>query len=279
MKDIQNLQAQTRKEHNSNEVDAVVTFLKKYSNSTVEVTVDKSNEFKCLFFQHEKMKTVFAMFPELLMVDATYKLLDLKMPVYVLLAVNGHGLSEIVGLFIVADETEITIESAVECFKKHNSAWEKTKVVISDKDFTERNVFSKCFPGVILQICLFHTLRTFKREITMEKRGITSGERNRCLEILTKISYSSSPEEYQLNLDLLKSTKIDSVVTYFLENWDPIKEQWVTCFKDTAFNLGETTNNHLESMNSKIKSVCLKYGSLLQFFTEFFAVLGALRNE
>jgi zinc finger SWIM domain-containing protein 3 len=178
MKDIQNLQAQTRKEHDSNELDAVVTFLKKDSNSTVEVTVDKSNKFKCLFFQHEKMKTVFAMFPELLMVDATYKLLDLKMPVYVLLAVNGHGSSEIVGLFIVADETEITIESAVECFKKHNSAWEKTKVVISDKDFTERNVFSKCFPGVILQICLFHTLRTFKRESTMEKRGITSGERS-----------------------------------------------------------------------------------------------------
>ena len=91
MKDIQNLQAQTRKEHNSNELDAVVIFLKKDSNSIVEVTVDKSNEFECLFFQDEKMKTVFAMFPELLMVDATYKLLDFKMPVYVLLAVDGHG--------------------------------------------------------------------------------------------------------------------------------------------------------------------------------------------
>ena len=79
-----------------------------------------------------------------------------------------------------SEETGVTIESAVECFNKHNSAWEKTKVVISDKDFTERNVFSKCFPGIILQICLFHTLRTFKREITMDKMGITSGERDRC---------------------------------------------------------------------------------------------------
>ena len=64
-----------------------------------------------------------------------------------------------------------------------------------------------------------------------------------------------------------------------MENWDPIKDQWVPCFKDTALNLGETTNNRLESINSKIKSVCSKYGSLLQFFTEFFAVLGALKNE
>ena len=92
MKDIQNLQTQTRKEHNSNELDAVVNFLQKDPNSTIEVTVDKDNEFKCLFYQDEKMKTIFAMFPELLMVDETYKLLDLKMPVYVLLAVDGHGL-------------------------------------------------------------------------------------------------------------------------------------------------------------------------------------------
>ena len=68
-------------------------------------------------------------------------------------------------------------------------------------------------------------------------------------------------------------------MSYFLENWDPIKEQWVTCFKETQLNLCETTNNHLESMNSKIKSVCSKYGNVLQFFTEFSAVLGALRNE
>ena len=146
-------------------VDAVVTFLQKDRNSTVEVTVDKDNEFKCLFYQDKKMKTVFAMYPELLMVDATYKLLDLNMPVYVLFTVDGHGLSEIIGLFIVAEETGVTIESAVECFKTHNPAWEKTKVVISDKDFTERDVFSRCFPGVVLQICLFHTLRTFKRSL------------------------------------------------------------------------------------------------------------------
>lgn len=65
-----------------------------------------------------------------------------------------------------------------------------------------------------------------------------------------------------------KST-IDSAVSYFLENRDPIKKQWVTCSKDTAFNLGGANNNRLESVNSKIKSVCLRYGSLLQFLPNF----------
>ena len=44
-------------------------------------------------------------------------------------------------------------------------------------------------------------------------------------------------------------------------------------------NLGERTNNHLESTFGKFKSVCSKYASLLQSFHEFFAVLASLRNE
>ena len=219
------------------------------------------------------------MFLEVVMVDATYKLLDLKVPIYILLAVDGDGLSEIVALFIVAEETEPVICSAVEAFKKHNSDWEKTCVVMSDKDFNERQAFANCFPQASLLICLYHALRSFRREVTMEKMGITADERNKCLEIFTKLIYSRSSEEYDANLQSLKDTKFKAVTSYFHENWHPIRHQWVTCFKDDSFSLGETTNNRLESTNAKIKSACSKHGSLLQFFTEFFAVLGALRNE
>ena len=45
-------------------------------------------------------------FPELILVDATYKLLDLRMPVYLVLCIDGNGLSEIVAMFILAEETK-----------------------------------------------------------------------------------------------------------------------------------------------------------------------------
>jgi zinc finger SWIM domain-containing protein 3 len=99
------------------------------------------------------------MFPELLFVDAMYKLLDLRLPVYLLLCVDGDGLSEIVGMFILAEETKEVIEEAVQLFQKFNSNWEDTQVIMSDKDFTEWDAFAKCFPGASLNICLFHTLR------------------------------------------------------------------------------------------------------------------------
>ena len=102
-------------------------------------------------------------------------------------------------------------------------------------------------------------MRSFKREVTTKKMGITIAERNRSLEIITAITYSSSPEEYETNVKLLEGTKITSVLNYFKANWDPIKVKWVKCFKDSYFCLGETTNNRIESTFGKIKNICTKF--------------------
>ena len=44
-------------------------------------------------------------FPEMLLVDATYKLIGLRVPVYLLFVIDGDGLSEIVALIIWAGDT------------------------------------------------------------------------------------------------------------------------------------------------------------------------------
>ena len=71
--------------------------------------VSKVNEFLGILYQDEYMKNLCNMFPEILLVDARYKLLDLRIPVYLLLEVDGIGLSKIVALFILTEETKETI--------------------------------------------------------------------------------------------------------------------------------------------------------------------------
>ena len=188
------------------------------------------------------------------------------MPVYLLMCIDGDGLSEIVGMFTLAEETKDVIQAKVEIFKKYNPSWSHTKVIMSDKDFTERDAFANCFPGASLDICLYHTLRYFRREVTCEKMVISSAERLRALKILSRMAHSITSTEYDQGLDELKTPTMKSVSEYILQNWDPIKEQWVACFKDKTFNLGKTTNNRLESTLSKITSVCSRYASLMQFF-------------
>ena len=118
-----------------------------------------------------------------------------------------------------------------------------------------------------------------KREVTCEKLGLRPGERDHALEILTKLAYSSSTDEYDQHFLELQGCDLRSVIAYYNTNWHPIRQQWVECYKDANFTAGERTNNRLESINAKIKSVCSKYASLSTFFEECFAVLACLRNE
>lgn len=64
----------------------------------------------------------------MILVDATYKLLDWQIPVYLLFCIVGDGLSKIVAIFTLAQETK-----GVEVFKKHSPSWSQTKVTMYGK--------------------------------------------------------------------------------------------------------------------------------------------------
>ena len=169
LKDMSNIKQRSKQDLNNNNQEDVVQHLKNQPGSTTEVIIDKDNNFKGISYQDQYMQNLFAKFPVMILVDAIYKLLDLRMPVYLLMCIDGDGLSEIVAMFSLGEETKEVIQQTVEVFKKHNPCWSKTKVVMSDKDFTGRDAFTSCFPGASLNICLYHTLRTFRREVTCDR--------------------------------------------------------------------------------------------------------------
>ena len=94
----------------------------------------------------------------------------------------------------------------IHIFKQKNPNWTNTTVILTDRDMRELSVFGEEFPNAELQICLFHVLRTFKREITTERMGITSGEKCTVLELLQKIAYAPSEEEYTKGYEALCDT-------------------------------------------------------------------------
>ena len=63
---------------------------------------------------------------------------------------------------------------------------EDVRVVMVDKDIKECDIFKSCLPNASVLICLFHTLRSLRREVTCDKMGISSGQRTLCLELLKK---------------------------------------------------------------------------------------------
>ncbi|KAK6181805.1 hypothetical protein SNE40_009589 [Patella caerulea] len=91
----------------------------------------------------------------------------------------------------------MTISMLVNKFKERNPDWKDIIVIMADKDMVERDVLTEKMPGADIQICLFHVMRSLRREVSTDKLGISAGERDMSLEFLTKIAHACSEEEYQ----------------------------------------------------------------------------------
>ncbi|KAF0750780.1 zinc finger SWIM domain-containing protein 3-like [Aphis craccivora] len=113
------------------------------------------------------------------------------------------------------------------------------------------------FPNAALIICLFHTPRTFSREIMCDKWNITFNERDSLKEIIQDIIlYCKSELEYDNNLYQHFSTVALETVN-----------EWIIGLICMTQNFMNKTNNRLESFNEKLKSVISCF-SLLEYFVE-----------
>ena len=72
----------------------------------MDIMVDKEESFEGLLHQDAYMRNMYMKFPGVMLADATYKILDLRMPVYLLLVVDENSLSEIIRLFLVEEESK-----------------------------------------------------------------------------------------------------------------------------------------------------------------------------
>lgn len=114
-----------------------------------------------------------------------------------MLVVDGNRESEVAGLMLVADEQQDTVKLMMIFFKAHNLKWKDINCIMADKDMTERKILKEELPQAGLLICLFHTLHSFRREVTTENMGISNDERVQVLEILQSMAYARNEDLYE----------------------------------------------------------------------------------
>ena len=256
-----------------------MTYIIYYVGATVDIFSDDNKQFKGLYFQDNSMKQCFHAYPEVVFLDATYKLLEIGIPIYLLLCEDSNGTSEIVFVCLLVKEDHESIIWMMETFKKRNEFWYKIGVVMADKDIGERDAVKSALPTASVLICLFHALRTFRREVSCEKLGITSGQRTLSLEIFQKMAYCCSEGDYFKLYTELRQSAPKQVVEYFRDNWHDIKSEWVLHYKAISGSFLNSTNNRLESINGKLKQVISRHSSLESFIKNFFIIISALRGE
>ncbi|XP_065654656.1 uncharacterized protein LOC136081280 [Hydra vulgaris] len=185
----------------------------------LELRTDENGIITGIFFQDFEMKRFFGLYPELLLVDATYKLTNLRMPLYILLLVEPNGESEIAAIFLTASEDCVSLSTMFEIFKEKNINWNKILSVFTDKDMAERECIKHAFPQINLLLCIFHVLRSMSREITTSKMNISEAQRLIALKALQKMTYATTEKEYEMLRDEFHKVMPPSVIKYVEVNW------------------------------------------------------------
>lgn len=225
------------------------------------------------------MHQIFDKYPELMLFDATYKMNNMNMPLILQLCVDGNGETEISSIFFARSESYLSVGSMVDAFQSFNPAWTRTEVILGDKDFADRGIYAEKYPNAVLQICLYHVLVTFNREITTAKRNITKQQRETALEILERLAYSSSEESYQSIYNELLELNLKEVSQYYHDNWHHIRDEWTQYGRNKYANYLNATNNRTESINQKFKIISNRYANLLTFFDNIMTTVSVLASE
>ncbi|KAI5754201.1 hypothetical protein M8J77_006720 [Diaphorina citri] len=277
LRDLTNIRAKNHK-FTSQDLQSVVTYLTSVDEASVDVIAD-GDEFEGIYFQTLRMKQAFEKYPQIVLLDATYCLNNLNLPLYILMVINGNGQGEVAATFLLAHETEANIKKMLSIFKTHNPSFQSMKTVFTDKDFKERKSLQEELPHVSLKLCMFHTLRTFNRQITTEKMSINSETRKRVLRILQKMIYASNEEMYEQYYNQLLQLNLTKLSEYFNKNWHSIKEEWVVGLMKQEYTLNIVTTNHLECLNQKIKEVVTRNSPIIQFFKDLVTLLDSIYDE
>lgn len=245
--------------------------LKKHEGIDVEIFISKEdNSLKGIYIQDARMKKYFELYPEVVLMDATYKLINRRMPLFIMLVIDGNGESQIAALFIIRTENYDIVMKMFNTFKSVNKNYRDIQIILSDKNFADRRAYKESFPDAKLQLCIFHVLQAFGRAITKSKMNINNKQKNEVLNLFQHMVFAETEEEYMILYQKLVSLNLLLGLDYFEKNWltENIRKQWAAYFTNNYQHFMNCTTNRLESINQKLKTVVTKYGSLHTFLKE-----------
>jgi hypothetical protein len=130
-------------------------------NAEANILKDGENNSKGMLIQTSNMKNTPKAYPEFLGIDGTYKLINIGIPLFLIVAEDGNCQAEIICFCLLTTEDKDSFTWFLETFRANNPQTELTKCIMTDKDLLERSVIKDTFSEANVIICIFHSMRTF----------------------------------------------------------------------------------------------------------------------
>ncbi|KAK3918466.1 Protein FAR1-RELATED SEQUENCE 5, partial [Frankliniella fusca] len=190
-----------------------------------------------------------------LILDHTYKVNENRMPVCVMMVMDGNGAGRVAGYAFVVNEHLGTVSQVLKSFKEcvGEEAANKIKTVVIDKDPSEIGAISLVLPNAQIQLCLFHLGKVLKERSSRESQELK--------DLVQELKYAEG-ENFNALVQRIKANASATFFKYLDDNWLSCPQAWANRDKRDSINLGNFTTNRVECHNSKIKML-LSYNTRL----------------
>lgn len=210
---------------------------------------EETSELQNLFVQTSHMRHNVSRFGKIILFDHTYQINKNKMPVALLMVMDGNGDGRVAGIAFLSNERKENVGNTLRGFIE--ACGEETvkgiRTVCIDKDMSELAALKLLLPHVCVQLCDFHVVNVFN--------GRTAHESDEVKRIVDKLRFAETDEKFQKLCTDLEKVASKKFYDYFKDNWMVCPAAWAFNDKKNSINLGNTTTNRLESFNGKIKLV------------------------
>ncbi|DAZ95138.1 TPA: hypothetical protein N0F65_009847, partial [Lagenidium giganteum] len=197
------------------------------------------------------MRRLFAVFPQVLLVDCTHATNSNR---YCVVDINLAFQGQYVQHALIDRASKENMTDAVKSFKENNPTWKDVRVIVIDKDTAERSVFRNEFPDARLIICQYHAIAYLEKKVNELYHKPNKTEEKA---VMTALVQAASREEYnntrELLLKLCDGDKMHPLFAYYDENCNNMPEAIVTYELDDLAHLSNPTNNRIKSKWSKLK--------------------------
>lgn len=276
LRDIHNIAYRIQRKSDLQQIEDIVADC---TGPDLEITTNDDGKVNGIFFQDDEMKQFFRKYPELVVLDATCKLKNACLALYVMMCVGPNGELEIIAVFLTASKDVHSLCAGLQLFKAKNETWSDIRTVMTDKGTTERDAIRQELGQAAQLLSIFHVLCAVGKDITTAKMSISRQQRLSALKAIQSIAYASTELQYNDLRDCFHISMPENVVRYFEVNWHPIRFEWVQCWQQENVTFGDRTNSRLESVNRRLKAIVRADSSLPVFFKDLIATVGCMRHE
>ena len=169
----------------------------------------------------------FFRYPNLVLMDATYKTCKLSLPLFFLVVRTNVGYS-VIAEFVIQHEDSQSIAEALGLLR---AQWDANQISVGnfmiDCQQSEENAIRGIFPESVIFLCSFHRLQAWLRWLVNGKNGV-SQYKDQCMSILRSLGESKTEDEYTRNLLRLQKSHVWSrfpnLRNYYTQQWAPKKK-------------------------------------------------------